>query len=129
MGYGVLLKLMPLLILPILLNRIKFSKIIPYYLFILIVVGIGFLPFLSIELFDKYSNSVGLWFGKFEFNASVYYLVREVGYGLVGYNTIGTIGKILPFCTLISVLLITYFRDNSTPVGLFTSVMFAFCLH
>lgn len=129
MGYGILLKLMPLLILPILLNRIKFSKIIPYYLFILIVVGIGFLPFLSIELFDKYSNSVGLWFGKFEFNASVYYLVREIGFGLVGYNTIGTIGKILPFCTLISVLLITYFRNNRTPVGLFTSVMFAFCLH
>lgn len=45
-------------------------------------------------------ESVRLWFVSFEFNASVYYLVRELGYWITGYNTIEKTGPVLALITL-----------------------------
>ena len=64
----------------------------------------GFIPFLSSELVSDYLQTVGLWFRKFEFNASIYYLLRWVGYLVKGYNVIATAGVILGVLILLGVL-------------------------
>ncbi|MEP2404116.1 MAG: glycosyltransferase 87 family protein, partial [Nonlabens ulvanivorans] len=126
MGYGILLKLLPVMVLPLLLRKLKFKKAFIYYITVLIVVVLGFLPFFSQDFIDKYSASVGLWFGNFEFNASVYYIIRAIGYQVTGYNIIQTVGKILPVITLVIILGISFVRKNEFPEILLSSVVFSF---
>ena len=67
---------------------------------------------------------MALWFQDFEFNASIYYIFREIGYWITSYNEIATIGKILPIVVIIFVLGITFFRTNKNTTQLITALLF-----
>jgi hypothetical protein len=99
-------------------------KLFLFYAIIFTTITILFIPFYSSELISNYSNSVGLWFRNFEFNASFYYIAREIGYLFRGYNEIAIIGKILPLLTILFLLGITLFRKNKTTVQLTTAMLF-----
>ncbi len=88
-----------------------------------------FLPFYASELVKNYSNSVGLWFRTFEFNASFYYLFREIGYLFRGWNEIAIIGKITPIVTIVFILILTFFRKNNTGIQLITALLFGLCFY
>lgn len=94
---GVALKLLPLLWLPILVPSLKWKEKG-------LLVGFGGLwsllfwaPYFSIEYGYHFLESLRLWFSNFEFNASIYYLIREWGYYEKGYNIIRKLGKITPW--------------------------------
>lgn len=139
-GISVSVKLIPLLLLPLFLkyfsNKNKTPKILEtfgvsvkklagFYLIIGLTVVLTFLPFLSSEFIQNFSTTIGLWFQNFEFNASVYYVIRWIGFQIVGWNIIETVGKILPVLVLLFVLGIAFFRNNKTPQQLLTSMLFA----
>ncbi len=126
MGNGILLKLMPVITLPLIVRKLKWRKLLCYYLFVGFVVLCGFFPFISEELIEKYGASVGLWFGKFEFNASIFYIVRAVGFEVTGYNIIEIAGKILPIITILVIWLIALIRKNQYPEVLLESIVFSF---
>ena len=92
---------------------------------IITLVNIGlFLPFYSHAFLQNYSNSVGLWFRNFEFNASFYYVFRAIGYLFRGYNEIAIIGKTLPIATIVYIGYSTFFRKNESPKQLITALLF-----
>ncbi len=101
-------------------------KLFSFYTIVTITTLFLFLPFLSIEFITNYSKTVGLWFGDFEFNASIYYLAREVGFALTGYNEIITIGKVLPILSLFIILGFSFFKQNNTIPKLTTSILLVF---
>lgn len=82
----------------------KFKKSVVFIITFAIVLGFQFLPFIDSVFLENYAQTIGLWFGKFEFNASIYYVVRWIGFQIYGYNIIQTYGLIMP---LITVLLFT----------------------
>ena len=82
-----------------------------------------FLPFLSSNLLNNYLDSIGLWFQKFEFNASLYYIARALGTLFRGYNEIAIIGKTTPIVVVIFLLIITFFRKNKSPQQLITALL------
>jgi hypothetical protein len=55
---------------------------------------------------NGWMESVSLWFGRFEFNAGLYYLVRAAGYWLKGYNTIETTAPVMALITVLIIGLI-----------------------
>lgn len=133
---SVSLKLIPLIFLPLFLRPLLHStsseailkKLIRTGGFYVLCIGfvlLLFVPFFSEQFMANYMNSVGLWFRKFEFNASFYYLFREIGYGFRGYNEIAIIGKITPVITLVFVTWIAIFRKNEQHKVLLTSMVFA----
>jgi hypothetical protein len=84
-----------------------------------------FLPFLSGAFAENFFSSINLWFQKFEFNASFYYIIRWIGYKIEGYNIIAYAGPKLAAVVFFSVLFLSTFRRNSEIKGLLTSMMFA----
>jgi hypothetical protein len=105
------------------------AKLFAFYAVVLATTILLFLPFYSSELITNYSNSVGLWFGDFEFNASFYYLFREIGYLFRGWNEIAIIGKITPILTIIFLIIISFFRKNKTGTQLITALLFGLCFY
>ncbi len=67
-----------------------------------------FSPFVSVELAVNISRSLRLYFRNFEFNASLYYLMRAVGYWLTGYNQIAIIGPALALASGLAGLLLAW---------------------
>jgi hypothetical protein len=78
-----------------------------------------FTPLLSEALVSGLGSSIGLYFQKFEFNASIYYVVREIGYEMKGYNTIATSGKRLALAAFGGILLFSLLeRKKRLPTAL-----------
>lgn len=102
------------------------SKLILFYAIIGITILLFFLPFLSMEFINNYSQTIGLWFGKFEFNASIYYLAREIGFIITSFNEITFIEKVLPLVSVLIILGFSFFKHNNTIPKLTTSMLLAF---
>jgi hypothetical protein len=92
-------------------------------LIVVVLVILSFLPFLSSALISNFSASIGLWFQKFEFNASIYYLVRWVGFQVKGYNIIETAGKVLPVIVILILGGLAIFRKNNSAQRLITIML------
>ncbi|MGB8376414.1 MAG: polyprenol phosphomannose-dependent alpha 1,6 mannosyltransferase MptB, partial [Salegentibacter sp.] len=104
-------------------KEINLQKLLLYYLLVGITVLVSFLPFFSSEFFSNFFQSMGLWFQKFEFNASIYYIIRWIGFQTTGYNIIGIAGKILPVITVILLAGLAVFRRNDSTGKLIASML------
>ncbi|QNF35360.1 DUF2029 domain-containing protein [Adhaeribacter swui] len=113
-GAGVLfslaigVKLLPLLVMPVLLARLGWRKFLVFGTVVSLTLVLLFLPYASEQLFRNLGESLNLYFQKFEFNASMYYLLRWLGFQLVGYNSIAIIGPFLSLLTCILVVILAY---------------------
>ncbi len=138
LGLSVVTKLIPLLFLPLLLPYFiaqfptkvaALKKLVIYYFTVLVTVLVLFVPFLSEAFLQNFGKTLSLWFVTFEFNASVYYLIRWIGFETVGWNIIGTVGTILPVITLVFVLYLSFFRKAASIRQLAVLMLFAFCFY
>lgn len=101
------------------------TKLIGFYTIVFITTLLLFAPFYSPEFINNYTKTVALWFQNFEFNASLYYIAREIGYTFRGYNEIAAIGKIIPIIVILITLALTFFRKNKSMVQLITAMLLA----
>lgn len=105
------------------------TKLSVFYTTIGITTLLLFLPFFSMEFVTNYSKTVGLWFSDFEFNASIYYILRAIGYASTGYNEIAIIGKILAIMSLLIILGFSFFKKNNSIPKLTTSILLVFTIY
>ena len=145
LGISVSVKLIPLLFLPLLfryfskenrdkslmssLTSIAMTKLLKFYAVVLITVVLTFAPFLSSEFISNFAATIALWFQNFEFNASIYYIIRWIGFQVVGWNIIETVGKVLPLFIIIFILILSFFRRNQIFKTLLVSMLFAICIY
>jgi hypothetical protein len=103
-GISIGLKLLPLMLFPAFLALGKARRSLRFWIgaFLAFILSFGWL--LIDHSWINFFQSLSLYQGKFEFNASIYYLLREVGFWIEGYNTIAILTKILSGITVISIL-------------------------
>ena len=104
-GLSVAVKFLPLIFLPLLLRKIGFKKTVIYGLIVAGVLFISFLPLINTAHLWAIRDSMALYFQKFEFNASLYYLARWYGFETAGHNIIARSGKWMMYATLASIWL------------------------
>lgn len=126
---SVLVKLIPLIFLPLFLKKLGAKKGILYTVSVGMLVLLFFLPFFSESFTENYRRSLGLWFQKFEFNASFYYLISWIGFQVKGYNIIHLAGPLLGLTAFIGIVGLAVFRRINTERSLMTSMLFAFTIY
>ena len=104
---------------------LRLKKLITFYAIVGFTTLLLFAPFFSLQFVNNYSKTVSLWFQNFEFNASLYYIAREIGYLFRGYNEIAIIGKTTPIIVVLIVLIMTFFRKNKTTIELISVMLLA----
>ncbi len=105
------------------------TKLAGFYVIVGFVTLLLFLPFYSSQFINNYAETVALWFQNFEFNASLYYVIREIGYLFRGYNEIAIIGQFTAIIVFLFVVGMAFFRKNKTMVQLITAMLFALSLY
>ena len=137
LGISVSVKLLPLLFLPLFYKYLApeglfkkgFWKMKTFYWVTLATIAIAFAPFASKTFISNFSATIGLWFQNFEFNASVYYIIRWLGFQTVGWNIIATVGLILPMVVFICIVLLAIFRKYNTTQKLITGMLLAVSIY
>lgn len=107
-------KLIPLIFLPVFFKHLKLKKLVFFCLVVAGVVIIAFIPMLDASFIEGMGSSLLLYFQKFEFNASIYYLIREVGFAVKGYNIIAASGPWLAVIAFGAILGYTFLSDRSS---------------
>ncbi len=135
---SVSIKLIPLLFLPLFYQwfakgeaptKLNITKSMSFYAIVGATTILFFLPFYSSQFVSNYAETVGLWFHNFEFNASLYYIAREIGYSITGYNEIAIIGTFTAIIVFLFVIAMAFFRRNLSAIQLITAMLFALSLY
>ena len=105
MSLAIATKLLPLLFLMFLISRLGWKRSLAYFTVIGIALLALFAPLLGEAFLNGFGSSLDLYFRRFEFNGSVYYLARSIGYLITGHNQIGIIGPSLALGTFTGVTL------------------------
>ncbi len=88
-------KLIPLILLPYLVFSLSWKKSVKLIGIVFAGTVILHIPFFGDGFFIHFGNSLRLWFQSFEFNASIYYIIRWIGFQFTGYNIIQTAAPVL----------------------------------
>ena len=125
------IKLVPLLFLPLFLKYFNFKRTVIFYVIIGATSLLLFAPFYSSEFIANYSKTIGLWFSNFEFNASLWNVVKQIGieFDAKPWELIKTYGKITPILTVCIVLLFTFLRKNQDLPTLLSSMLWILTLY
>lgn len=105
---GTIVKLIPLIFITLIINKIGLKKGVMFSSIVGIIVVISFLPFINISIISNISQSLNLYFQHFEFNASIYYLVRWLGIFINNNNPIQLAGPLLSLISLSLILWISF---------------------
>lgn len=124
-------KLVPLMFLPLLISYFGFRKSMKFYIVLGLAILMGVLPFYSSEFLNNYTNTVGLWFSNFEFNAGIYNLIKQIAikFDVKPWELIKIYGKLVPYIMIGFVLLLTFLRDNKKMPILISSMLWVLVLY
>lgn len=124
LGLAIGIKLIPLIFLPVIWKRLPFNQFAGYAFIAMGTLALCSIPLLSTQLLQGISSGLSLYFQKFEFNASIYYLIREAGFAVTGYNIIQTSGKFLALFTFLLIMALSWWsaKKITWPQAMFWSL-------
>jgi hypothetical protein len=111
LGLSAGIKLIPLVYLPLSLRPLS-RKSFRYAVIVIVVFILTFLPVYFTGNILNFKESLNLYSGSFEFNASLYYLIRYVWEMQVGYNPIQQLGPIMQALTFVVILTIALWKKK-----------------
>lgn len=101
-------KLHALILLPYFFFRLGWKKGALFSAASLGFIGLLYIPLLPNIEIEAFISSFGLYFKKFEFNASLYYMLRWIRFEWLGYNDIARVGPFLAALSTAFILFISY---------------------
>ena len=112
LALGIATKLLPVLFIALIFTKLYWKKAIWYSLITATTTVILFAMVFDLETVQHMLTSINLFISRFEFNASVYYLIRYFGLLLQGYNIIAFAGPFLLMLSAVCILFISFKEKN-----------------
>ncbi len=128
-GIGASLKMLPFMFLPSVIRSNGWVKGIVAGLVALAMFVVMLVPFISSEWISSFTSSLDLYFRKFEFNAGIYFLVREIGYAVKGWNIIEKAGPWMGVISMIGITAVQLFGSRSKPQKYASAGLFAISIY
>lgn len=125
------IKLVPLLFLPLFFTYLGWKKSILFYILIGATSLLLFSPFYTPEFIHNYTKTLSLWFSNFEFNASLYNVVKHtaIHFDAKPWEFIKEYGKITPIVTISIVTLYTFLRKRQDLNTVLSSMMWVLSIY
>lgn len=121
--FAALSKLFSLMFFPLVLMKLSGIRRLKVLLISILVLLLCYLPFLSLMDLEHMLTSFDLYFQRFEFNASLYYVFRYFGTQLVGYNPIAFVGPALAMVSFGLILLVSWLYRFRNRLSMFTGFL------
>ncbi len=96
---------------------------------VFVITGFLFLPFYSQNTFANIGSSINLYVKHFEFNASIFYLIRWIGFQTKGYDVIHTVGPWLPVMVALIFLLHFMLERKPKPQSIVSAFLFSLTIY
>lgn len=128
MGFSIATKLLPLMFLPFFIRRLGWKKAMIYFIVIGITVLMLFAPLFNSVFLSNLGSSIGLYFQRFEFNGSIYYLLRWLGQVITGYNLIRFIGPGLALIVFVKIISRAFKETDLSTLQLLRQMLYALTL-
>ena len=128
-------KLLTLLFLPFLIKKIGWGRSTRYFIITGAATVLFFLPIVNATFISNFGDSLNLYFQKLEYNASLYYLFRWIGFQVSGYNQIAQVGPALGALAVLGILGMALYKvseaskASDTLASLPGNWLFAICLY
>jgi alpha-1,6-mannosyltransferase len=119
-----LVKLLPLLFLPFIMKYLGLKKGLYFSAISILITILAFLPWVNLSLLYHILDSINLYFQHFEFNASVYYIIRTLGFMWKGYNIISMAGPFLAIIMLVIAIVLSYLQRTGSEMQLLKSMFY-----
>jgi len=126
------IKLVPLLFLPVFFRHLGFKKSALFYTTVGITTIALLTPFYSSQFINNYSQTIGLWFSNFEFNASIYNLIKYISvnyYEAKPWELIKSYGKVTPLIVIFLVALFSLLKKHQNLTSVFTSMLWILTIY
>lgn len=104
-------KLLTIMLLPLVWRELGWKKSVQFWLFIVVSSLILFTPIYNDLFVNNIMTSIKLYANKFEFNASLFYLVQGFFYWQTGWNKIEYISPYLTGAVMLFIFYKTFLRD------------------
>lgn len=124
-GLSISVKLVPLALLPVFYKYFGWRK---WVAFCAVAGGLTLLLFLPVAVLGGsagFFKSIGLYFHNFEFNASIFYLLRQIGFWVEGYDMVGYFGPLLSLIAFGLIMRLAFYRKNQDLGTLLESLLLA----
>ncbi len=122
-GLAISMKLAPIILVPAFFRYLGLKKWLIFSSLAGVICLLLFSPVFVFNGSEGFFNSLNLYFQSFEFNASLYYLARTIGYAITGYNAIAVIGPLMTGLALILFLLFSLNSANKNQSTLISSLV------
>ncbi|MGB5377327.1 mannosyltransferase [Muriicola sp.] len=125
LALSISIKLIPLMFLPLFFKTLGLKKGMVFNTLVVLGILVTLVPFYDALFASHYFKSLSLWFSNFEFNASIYNIVKSLASSLEikPWELIKVYGKIIPFMVIALVGVLTIFQKNQHPRTLITSML------
>jgi alpha-1,6-mannosyltransferase len=123
------IKLIPFILIPFVYKRIKWKRSLGFTaLTVAIVLLLGQLM-LNPSLLENFMESIRLYTRNFEFNASLFYLVRELGIAILGFDPIQWVGPVFAGLSGLLIMILALLKSVRNDQAVFVGMMFGMMIY
>ena len=123
LGLSIAAKLFPVLFIPLIIRKLGRRQGLIYSVISGLVTIVLFAFFIDKETIFHLLKSINLFFTSFEFNASLYYVIRWAGKLLLGINIIAFAGPFLSITAIIIIFLVSRQNKKISDQQFFTKAL------